>query len=136
MGFSRKCPVLGKGAWPECESKMLPWMLLHCEVMRGSQASNEMDWHCLECHRARLMWEGRWKKAQWTAVGNGGLESEMSGFGEGSLARMRDQDAAMDVAALGGHERFPGKQWDGLALFGMSQRNRTFLTEAHCACFQ
>ena len=34
---------------------------------------------------------------------------------------MREQDAAMDVAALGGHGRFPGKQWDGLALFGMSK---------------
>ena len=56
-----------------------------------------------------------------TGSRHNGLQSEMSGFGEGSLARMRDQDAAMDVDALGCHERFPGKQWDGLALFGMSQ---------------
>ena len=45
----------------------------------------------------------------------------MPGFGEGSLARMWEQDAVIEIAALEGHGRFPDKQKDGLALFGMSR---------------
>ena len=38
-----------------------------------------------------------------------------------SLARMREQDAALEMAALGGNVGFPGKQWDGFPLFWMSK---------------